>query len=114
MKSGEKKAITGLPKGAAFTVKEVQAMNSTDEFNSAGYTTQYQINDETAVTGKSAGGTLTSPTTVSFVNTRKEAAPTALHSDVIPYILIVTIALSVGMYLLFENRRRKYRNGKSV
>ena len=71
-KSGRAK-LTGLPKGTAFTIKEVQSIGG-EEFNSAGYTTEYKINDADAVTGKSASGTLTSPSKVSFVNTRKEAA----------------------------------------
>ncbi|HUM84076.1 MAG TPA: InlB B-repeat-containing protein [Lachnospiraceae bacterium] len=107
MKSGESKAITGLPKGTAFTIKEVQSIGSSEEFNSAGYTTEYKINDADAVTGKSASGTLTSPSKVSFVNTRKEAAPTALKADVIPYMLIILMAFAFGLCLYLKDSRKK-------
>jgi uncharacterized repeat protein (TIGR02543 family) len=116
LQSGQTYTLNHLLRGAKYTISEVQAENSNEAFSSSGYTTKYAINKGDSVTATTTGEkTITmNPTTVTFTNTRPEAAPTALHSDVLPYILIVTIALSVGMYLLFESRRRKYRNGKSV
>ncbi len=96
LKHGQSITIENIPMGTVYNFIEI---------NSAGYTV--------TVTGNNASGTLTDDTAVEFVNTKNEVMPTGVLLDVLPYGIIVALAVCILVVLLILRKRKLKRPERS-
>jgi len=98
LKHGESFTILNLPVGATYTVAETVNSN---------YTTSVVVNGGGSSQSNTASSTIgTSSNTVEFTNNRTTPPPTGIFMGILPFMLLIGIALA-GVIVFFVMRRRR-------
>jgi hypothetical protein len=118
LKNGEYLEILGAPVTMVYKVAEV---TDTEEFQKEGYTVSYlyeeyganntgtvTVGDAQEVEGNVVQGTInTKSNEVTFINTREIEVPNSgISVDLLPYALVLLVALCGGILLIVSKKRR--------
>jgi hypothetical protein len=120
LKAGEKLKVIGAPVSMVYKVEEV---TDSEQFQKEGYTVTYDYIEQGTFSadgsttgtnttlsdqdGNSVTGTVnTSKNEVHFINSRVITTPTGIALEVLPYALIVLVALGCAVTLIVAKRRR--------
>lgn len=103
LKSGEKLALTDLPAGTVYTVKEKEA-------NADGYTTVVVATGSTVINEKDGIYTIQKgANAVTVTNTRNEITPTDSILNVAPYAAALLLAIAAAALFFVKRRNSRAR-----
>lgn len=102
LKNGESVTIYGLAPDNTFAITE-------DDYT--GYTTTYQVGEETVQTGRTLAATAIGDAdkSVTFTNDKQGTVPTGILMDVQPYLILATVVLAAFALLLVFGKKRRAR-----
>lgn len=93
------KVFTDVKYGTKFTVSE-------NDYSNDGYTTSYKVNNGDKNNGSACTTTVTSDTTITFVNDKTIQPPNGIITTIAPYAIMVVLAAGAGVYFVYSRRRR--------
>ena len=93
------KVFTDVKYGTKFTVSE-------NDYSNDGYTTSYKVNNGDKNNGSACTTTVTSDTTITFVNDKTIQPPNGITTTIAPYAIMVVLAAGAGVYFVYSRRRR--------
>ena len=99
LKDKETKVFTDVKYGTEFTVSE-------NDYSNDGYTTSYKVNNGDKNNGSACTTTVTSDTTITFVNDKTIQPPNGITTTIAPYAIMVVLAAGAGVYFVYSRRRR--------
>lgn len=99
LKDKETKVFTDVKYGTEFTVSE-------NDYSNDGYTTSYKVNNGDKNNGSACTTTVTSDTTITFVNDKTIQPPNGIITTIAPYAIMVVLAAGAGVYFVYSRRRR--------
>jgi hypothetical protein len=116
LKKGEWLQITGVPVSMIYKVEEVtdaiagQGYTVTYNYTEAGYNKTDTMGLKKDVDASSVKGTINTNTNeVEFVNTRNMETPNSgISMNVIPYVVILLVAVCGALLLVFNKKRRTH------
>ena len=91
--------FTDVKYGTEFTVSE-------NDYSNDGYTTSYKVNNGDKNNGSACTTTVTSDTTITFVNDKTIQPPNGITTTIAPYAIMVVLAAGAGVYFVYSRRRR--------
>ena len=91
--------FTDVKYGTEFTVSE-------NDYSNDGYTTSYKVNNGDKNNGSACTTTVTSDTTITFVNDKTIQPPNGIITTIAPYAIMVVLAAGAGVYFVYSRRRR--------
>lgn len=95
------KVFTDVKYGTKFTVSE-------NDYSNDGYTTSYKVNNGDKNNGSACTTTVTSDTTITFVNDKTIQPPNGITTTIAPYAIMVVLAAGAGVYFVYSRRRRNH------